>query len=125
MTNLLPLRELVVQKQRPETTLSLVTAFRNQSRDLVGSYVFTETIRDHFARILETVAIGRGQGFWVQAEYGAGKTHFLAALAALLANAQGDLWSLVEDKEILQYEHRLAVDTPLSRYIISAWHGLI
>jgi hypothetical protein len=107
MTSLLPLRELIVQKPRPETTLSLIRAFRQQAAAMVESYVFTATIRSHFMRILETVAMGHGQGFWVQAEYGAGKTHFLTALAALLSNTHDGLWKLVDDDEVRQYERRL------------------
>ncbi len=103
----LPLNELVVQKPRPETTLSLVPAVREQAAEMVASYVFTETIRHHFTEILDTVARGHGQGFWVQAEYGAGKTHFLAALAALLANHDGAAWRLVQDPEVARYRQRL------------------
>lgn len=102
-----PLSELIVQKPRPETTLSLVPAVRDQAAEMVESYVFTETIRHYFAEILETVARGQGQGFWVQAEYGAGKTHFLAALASLLANHHGAAWDLIQDPEIGRYRGRL------------------
>ncbi len=105
--NRLPLSDLVVQKPRPETTLSLVPAVREQAAEMVGSYVFTDTIRHHFTEILDAVARGHGQGFWVQAEYGAGKTHFLAALASLLANHQGDAWRLVQDPEVTRYQPRL------------------
>ncbi|MGA9350654.1 MAG: DUF6079 family protein [Anaerolineae bacterium] len=105
--NLLPLRDLIISKPRPETTLSLVPAFREQPKGTVETYLFTDTIRHHFTEILETVATGRGQGFWIQAEYGAGKTHFLAALAALLANQQGDLWPAVQDEEVRLYQRRL------------------
>ncbi len=107
MSRLLPLRDLIVQKPRPETTLSLIRSFRQQAATMVEDYVFTDTIRSHFLRILETVATGRGQGFWVQAEYGAGKTHFLAALAALLANTSEDFWKLVPDDEVRQFARRL------------------
>jgi hypothetical protein len=107
MSRLLPLRDLIVQKPRPETTLSLIRSFRQQAAAMVEDYVFTDTIRNHFLRILETVATGQGQGFWVQAEYGAGKTHFLAALAALLANTSEDFWKLAPDDEVRQYARRL------------------
>lgn len=105
--NRLPLNELVVQRPRPETTLSLVPAVRDQAAEMVSSYVFTATIRDYFSEILDAVARGHGQGFWVQAEYGAGKTHFLAALASLLANHDGHTWNLVQDPEVARYRQRL------------------
>jgi hypothetical protein len=103
----LPLGELVTQKPRPDTTISLIPAFRNRSVEMVEAYVFTDTIRHHFEEILESVSTGRGQGFWVQAEYGAGKTHFLTVLAALLANQHTDIWSAVQSDEIRLFQKRL------------------
>jgi hypothetical protein len=104
---LLPLVDLIVQKPRPQTTLSLLPALHSHAREMVETYVFTDTIRDYFAKILDATATGSGQGFWVQAEYGAGKTHFLVVLAALLANDHADLWSLVTDEQIGLYRRRL------------------
>ena len=72
----LPLRDLIVSKPRPQTTLSLVPAFHQQTAEMVETYIFTDTIRAHFEEILESVAQGHGQAFWVQAEYGAGKRIF-------------------------------------------------
>ncbi len=62
-----------------------------ESREMEESYIFTDTIRQYFTQILESVATGAGQGFWVQAEYGAGKTHLLATLSVLLAGGE-DAW---------------------------------
>ncbi|MBN2390342.1 MAG: hypothetical protein JXR84_06450 [Anaerolineae bacterium] len=103
----LPLKDLIISKKRPQTTLSLVPAFQQQTGEMVENYIFTGTIRAHFEAILEEVARGQGQGFWVQAEYGAGKTHFLVTLAALLSNLNDDLWSQVADETIRQYQRRL------------------
>ena len=103
----LPLRDLIISKTRPQTTLSLVPAFQQQAREMVETYIFTDTIRAHFEEILESVARGHGQGFWVQAEYGAGKTHFLVVLSALLSNLDGELWDLVNDDAIRSYRRRL------------------
>ena len=103
----LPIRDLVLPKKRPQTTLSLVPAFQQQAREMVDTYIFTDTIRAHFAEILDSVARGHGQGFWVQAEYGAGKTHFLVVLAALLSGQDGEMWQMVTDEEIRTFRHRL------------------
>ena len=103
----LPIRDLVSPKKRPQTTLSLVPAFQQQAEEMVEDYIFTDTIRGHFAEILDSVARGHGQGFWLQAEYGAGKTHFLVVLAALLSGRDGGLWDLVDDEEIKNFRHRL------------------
>ncbi len=102
----LPIGELLLPKPRPATTLSLEPSLQD-SAEMVESYVFTETIRHYMVRILDTVARGVGQGFWVQAEYGAGKTHFLAVLAALLSDTSEELWSRIGDDEVRQYRRRL------------------
>lgn len=108
MSQLLPIQDLISPKPEPKLTPSLVPAFRANAREMVETYVFTDTIRAHFDAILEPVATGHGQAFWVQAEYGAGKTHFLVTLAALLANTADDtLWQLVQDGHIRQAQKRL------------------
>ncbi len=44
------------------------------AQECVTEYHLTAALLAHFKRILESVVHGQGQGFWVQAEYGAGKT---------------------------------------------------
>src|SRR3990172_5901138 len=107
MTKRLPLRDLIQQKPAPTLTLELLDSFQNHAAETVETYIFTETIQHYFEQILETIARGAGQGFWVQAEYGAGKTHFLAALAALLAEPANELWSKAEDPAVRQFQRRL------------------
>lgn len=104
----LPIRDLILPKKRPQTTLSLVPAFQQQAQEMVETYIFTDTIRSRFTEILDSVAQGRGQGFWIQAEYGAGKTHFLVVLAALLSEQNETLWRLVGDEEIRSFWRRLS-----------------
>jgi len=107
VTNLSTLRDLLVPKaEPPETTLSLIRAVRDPHRTL-ETYRFTDSIRGYFETILETVAQGTGQGFWIPAEYGAGKTHFLATLACMLSDTSEQLWERVTDPEIANYRKRL------------------
>ncbi|MBT9159326.1 MAG: hypothetical protein AAGB97_05130 [Dehalococcoidia bacterium] len=102
-----PIDKLIaVKEERPETTLSLAVACKNPIKT-VSTYVFTDSIRGYFSTILESVATGRGQGFWVPAEWGYGKTHFLATIASLLSDTSQELWSSVQDREITNYHHRL------------------
>jgi hypothetical protein len=93
------LQELIRLKDRPETTLSLETAIQHREQT-VARYRFTPSIRDYFTEILSLAASDRGQGYWVQAEYGAGKTHFLATLAVLLSDRKGAAWGQVRDNDI-------------------------
>ena len=66
----------------------------------MGDYHFTPSLREHFQRIFECIVHRKGQGFWVQAEYGAGKTHFLGTLIDLLIWDDADVWDAVRDAEI-------------------------
>jgi len=100
-----PLRTLIRPRPQPETTLDLKRSVA-QPEATVGTYVFTASIRGHFEEILEHVARGEGQGFWIQAEYGAGKTHFLATLACLLSGDDA-LWERAQDDAIRLYRRRL------------------
>src|SRR5438045_4127033 len=100
-TALLPIGEIIRVKRRPETTLSLLAAVAEPVQT-VADYVFTEGIRQHFHQVLRAVQDGRGQGFWVQGEYGGGKTHFLATLAALL-EGNPQTWNAVADGEIRNF----------------------
>ena len=111
-----PLRTLIRLQPEPETTLNLQTSVARPELT-VRTYIFTDTIRRHFEGILEQMARGEGQGFWIQAEYGAGKTHFLAALASLMAGGDA-VWEQVHDEAIRPYRRRLQ-NTRLFPVVIS------
>lgn len=102
-----PVGSVIKVGERPDTTLSLIPAIRNAAKT-VSTYVFTNSIRGHFSTILENVAMGKGQGFWVNAEMGAGKTHFLAVLTLLLSNSDKNIWQNVQDDAIKNYSKRLS-----------------
>ncbi|MCY7332771.1 MAG: hypothetical protein LH649_08965 [Pseudanabaena sp. CAN_BIN31] len=98
------LQHLIKPKtKRPETTLSLAQAIK-EPIETVKNYIFTNSIRAYFNQVIEEVVADRGQGFWIQAEYGAGKTHFLATLVALLGEnpelTKQIVWDAASDREI-------------------------
>ena len=98
---LLELSKLISLKPEPQTTPSLALYIqKDKAKECVSEYHLTPALRAHFKRILESVVHRQGQGFWVQAEYGAGKTHFLAALVDLLMWRELDLWSSLRDEEL-------------------------
>jgi hypothetical protein len=79
------LGKIISIKPEPETTPSLGDIIQKEkAARTVSDYLFTPSLRAHFKRIFECVVNRKGQGFWVQAEYGAGKTHFLGSLVDLL-----------------------------------------
>jgi chromosomal replication initiation ATPase DnaA len=79
------LGKIISVKDEPQTTPSLAQLItKAKARETVDNYKITPALRDHFKRVLECAVHRKGQGFWVQAEYGAGKTHFLGTLVDLL-----------------------------------------
>ncbi len=102
-----PIDELIKRvPERPDATIVLSGAIGTPGKT-VSTYRFTSNIRGCIEEILEKVSTGRGGGYWVQAEYGAGKTHFLAALTCLLMDTSKGLWDKVRDEEIKNLRHRL------------------
>ena len=99
--------DLISVKEVGETTLSLLREIKMHPKETVDTYIFTNSIREHFDTILDNIVSGRGGGFWIQAEYGAGKTHFIAALSCLLMDTSETLWKLVRDPEIRNYRFKL------------------
>ncbi len=60
--------------------------------------LYIDPVRSYLNRIFETVAEGRGQGFWVQAEFGVGKSHLLAATAVLAVGGPA-AWDRAKQRE--------------------------
>ncbi|HIH77326.1 MAG TPA: hypothetical protein HA341_00095 [Halobacteria archaeon] len=98
--------DLIQIKEGLEATLSLANAIKTPDIT-VGSYIFTNSISRYMKIILDAVIKGHGAGFWIQAEYGAGKTHFLSTLASLLAYGDEKVWKNVQDDEIRNYRQSL------------------
>ncbi len=101
------IKDLIVVKEVGETTLSLLREIEFHQKETVENYIFTDSIREYFDKIFDNMASGRGGGFWVQAEYGAGKTHFIATLACLLMDTSETLWSHLQDPQIRNYRFKL------------------
>src|SRR5664280_3127449 len=101
--------KLIGLKPEPQTTpsLSLYTQ-KDRAKECISEYYLTPSLRTHFKRIFERVVHKKGQGFWVQAEYGAGKTHFLATLINLLVWRDEGVWELLRDPQ-LKYDYAAAL----------------
>lgn len=59
---------------------------------------YLEPVRNYLDRFLTMVAVKEGQGFWLQAEFGVGKSHMLAT-EAILALGGPEVWDVVRAKE--------------------------
>jgi hypothetical protein len=101
--NFRELKRIVSVKPEPQTTPTLAQAIeRGSARKTVSDYHFTPALKTHFRRMFDCLIHRKGQGFWVQAEYGAGKTHFLGALIDLLVWSEEKVWEVLGDSEIRQ-----------------------
>lgn len=107
-----PLRDLIEPKaKKPETVLTLENAI-SDPLSTVEAFELPPSIKRQFELVLDSVAEGRGRAFWVQSEYGGGKTHFISALTALLGQSpQGDefdsrVWSSVNDEDTRSRAHQ-------------------
>lgn len=57
-----------------------------------------EPVRDFFIDLLNHLIMNEGQGWWVQAEFGSGKSHLLSASTILLLGDE-KVWHIIENKE--------------------------
>ena len=100
-----PMRELnkiiTVRSEPPETTPRLSDIIQKEKAGrTVSEYLFTTVLRGHSKLIFDSVVLRKGQGFWVQAEYGAGKTHFLGTMVDLLVWRDLKVWEALRDNEL-------------------------
>jgi hypothetical protein len=95
------LNKIIKLKPEPDLTPTLQKIIEPDAAcQTVSDYLFTASIRAQFRRIFDCVVNEKGQGFWLQAEYGAGKTHFLGTLVDLLAWRDLKVWEHLRDEEI-------------------------
>lgn len=98
-TSLKELGQIIQPKtSEPETTPSLRDALSHPART-IDSYYVTASIRAILKEIFDTATNRKGQGYWIRAEYGSGKTHFIAALTTLLTDRNDDVWNSLRDEE--------------------------
>ena len=105
------LSTILALKPEPETTATLNQIIqRERARDTVTNYLFTPSLRSHAKKLFECAVHNKGQGFWVQAEYGAGKTSLIGTLLCLLMWGQEEhVWQVLRDKELRdEYEHAIS-----------------
>jgi hypothetical protein len=87
-----------------QDTINLEEAIEPQNRfETVRLYYFAKTLKTAFEEILMAFSEPIGRGFWLTAEYGVGKSHFLATLACLLSDDSDKVWGAVHDTDIQNY----------------------
>ena len=73
----------------PVQTVIRLEEGRTRSESIVSSFVLTSDVKSHFAVIADALQKKSGQGFFLQGDFGSGKSHFLATLTAWLADNPG------------------------------------
>jgi hypothetical protein len=92
----------------PRTCPSLQDALQTPA-ETVDSYYVTPSLRALLRTVFDRAVHKKGQGFWVRAEYGAGKTHGEATAAILLTDHDPQVWNRLHDDELRQeYQGALA-----------------
>jgi hypothetical protein len=87
-----------------QDTINLEEAIEPHNREeTVRLYHFAKTLKTAFEEILMAFSEPIGRGFWLTAEYGVGKSHFLATLACLLSDDSDQIWNAVHDPDIQNY----------------------
>jgi energy-coupling factor transporter ATP-binding protein EcfA2 len=90
-----------------QDTIHLEESIEPENRvETVRLYYFAKTLKNAFEEILLTFAAREGKGFWLTAEYGVGKSHFLATLACLLSENSEKVWEAVHDPDIRNHQFK-------------------
>ncbi len=88
--------------------------------NIVNSFVFTADVDTHFQVLSQSFLQQHGQGYFLQGDFGSGKSHFLAALAAWFSEVSGSdqLTSQHSGLEKIRAssKHLLAVSISLVNY---------
>ncbi|MEA3436645.1 MAG: DUF6079 family protein [Thermodesulfobacteriota bacterium] len=87
MNRSLKIRDLIEVPQ-VQTVIRLEEG-RTHSESILSSFVLTSDVASHFEVIADALLKNTGRGFFLQGDFGSGKSHFLATLTAWLAGNQG------------------------------------
>lgn len=73
----------------PVQTVIRLEEGRTRSESIANSFVFTDEVSSHFAVLADALLKDHGRGFFLQGDFGSGKSHFLATLTAWLQDNPG------------------------------------
>ena len=109
--SLKPLGQIFEPKPtEPRTTPSL-RELLTQPVEALDTYKVTPSLHALLKELLDKAVHRKGQGYWIRAEYGAGKTHFIAAVTILLTNRDPAVWGALRD-DALRKEYQAAIGKP-------------
>ena len=69
----------------PVQTIIRIEEGKTRSASIIKSFVFTSEVAAHLTILADALLKDHGRGFFLQGDFGSGKSHFLAALTAWLS----------------------------------------
>ena len=81
----------------PVQTVIRIAEGKTRPASIVESFVLTDEVASYLTLLSDSLLKETGQGFFLQGDFGSGKSHFLAALTAWLLDKTGS--------EILTHHH--------------------
>ncbi|MBN1759470.1 MAG: hypothetical protein JW863_14170 [Chitinispirillaceae bacterium] len=73
----------------PVQTVIRLEEGTSRSREITSSFVATEEVAAHLTIFSDALQSDTGRGFFLEGDFGSGKSHFLAALSAWVAGREG------------------------------------
>ncbi|MBN2035594.1 MAG: hypothetical protein JW768_02510 [Chitinispirillaceae bacterium] len=73
----------------PVQTVIRLEEGASRSKTITGTFVATEEVTGHLTILAGALKRGEGRGFFLEGDFGSGKSHFLAALSAWAARREG------------------------------------
>ncbi len=73
----------------PVQTVIRLAEGKTESEAIAKSFVFTDDVASHFAVFSDALQKDHGRGYFLQGDFGSGKSHFLATLLAWLSDYPG------------------------------------
>lgn len=102
-----------------QTVIRLEQSIR-EADNIVNSFVFTADVDTHFQVLSQSFLQQHGQGFFLQGDFGSGKSHFLAALTAWFSEVPGSDYLTSQHTGLEKIKdaskHLLAVSISLVNY---------
>jgi hypothetical protein len=109
--SLKPLGQIFEPKPNEPSTTPSLRELLAQPVEALDTYKVTPSLHALLKELLDKAVHRKGQGYWIRAEYGAGKTHFIATLTILLINRALAVWGALRD-DSLRGEYQAAIGKP-------------
>ena len=91
---------------KPKKVITMDEAIIHNQDEVINNYVITSNIQDKFDKILHSITLDKGKGYWIQGAYGSGKSHFMSYLTILLNSDK--YWGNLPDELSEEYKPKIS-----------------